>query len=130
MTGSVEGDVLSWLREMEACVRAEDYARCRVIFAPEVVAFGSRGARLTGLEALERDQWRRVWGTIRDFTFLTERLAWGGSGEMAWLACHWTSTGTGPDGLPVDRPGRMTAVLERREGRWVAVHTHHSLNPV
>ena len=126
---SAEGAVPAWLAEMEACVRAEDYARCRAIFAPEVVAFGSRGARLIGLEALERDQWRRVWGTIRGFTFLTDELAWGAAGDLIWLACPWTSEGVGPDGLPTERPGRITAVLERREARWVAVHTHHSLRP-
>src|SRR5687767_5069867 len=104
MADRYENDVRAWLAEMEACVRAEDYARGRAIFAPEVVAFGSRGARLVGLDTLERDQWRRVWGTIRDFTFLTDQLAWGGAGETIWLACPWTSTGTGPDRLPVDRP--------------------------
>ncbi len=129
MAERFEQTVRAWLAEMEACVRAEDYARCRSIFAPDVVAFGTRGARLVGLEALERDQWRRVWGTIRNFTFLTDRLAWGVSGDLVWLACPWTSEGTGPDGAPYRRPGRMTAVLERRDGRWVAVHTHHSLDP-
>ncbi len=124
-----EPTVRAWLSEMEACVRSEDYVQCRAIFAPDVVAFGTRGARLVGLDALERDQWRRVWGTIRDFTFLTDQLAWGAAGELIWLACPWTSAGVGPDGSPFARPGRMTAVLERRVGRWVAVHTHHSLNP-
>ena len=129
MANGLEGVVRAWLAEMEACVRAEDFARCRAIFAPEVVAFGSRGARLVGLDDLERNQWRRVWGAIRNFTFLTDQLAWGATGDLVWLACPWISEGTGPDGSPFERPGRMTAVLERRDGRWVAVHTHHSLNP-
>jgi ketosteroid isomerase-like protein len=130
MAERFERTVRAWLAEMEACVRAEDYARCRAIFAPDVVAFGTRGARLAGLESLEGDQWRRVWRTIRNFTFLTDQLAWGAAGDMLWLACPWTSEGLERDGTPFSRPGRMTAVLERRDGRWVAVHTHHSLNPV
>jgi ketosteroid isomerase-like protein len=129
MVDGSETAVRAWLAEMEACVRAEDYARCRAIFAADVVAFGTRGARLVGLEALERDQWRRVWGTIRNFTFQTDQLAWGAAGDLLWLACPWTSEGHGPDGATFSRPGRMTAVLERRGGRWVAVHTHHSLKP-
>ena len=126
---AVEDDIRAWLAEMETCVRSVDYARGRTIFAPDVVAFGTRGTRLDGLEATERDQWRRVWGTIRGFTFLVDHLVWGRSGDLAWLACPWTSEGFGPDGAPFARPGRMTVVLERRDGRWLAVHSHFSLNP-
>lgn len=130
MAERAESLVHAWLAELEACVRAEAYGRCRAIFADDVVAFGTRGARLVGLDALERDQWRRVWGTIRNFTFLTDDLAWGAAGGLIWLACPWTSEGIGPDGRTYNRPGRMTAILALRNESWVAVHTHHSLNPV
>jgi ketosteroid isomerase-like protein len=120
----------SWLAEMEACVRAVDYERCRAIFAEDVVAFGTRAALVIGLEALERDQWRHVWGTIRGFTFLIEEMHCRGYGEEGiWLACPWTSEGRGTDGRWFERLGRMTAVLERRGDRWLAVHTHHSSVP-
>ena len=119
--------VRDWLAEMERCVRDEAFARCRAIFAPDVVAFGSLGERLVGLDALERDQWRRVWPRIRGFTFDLDGLDWGGGETVCWLACPWTSEGTNGDGTTFRRPGRMTAVLERRDGDWVAVHTHHSL---
>jgi ketosteroid isomerase-like protein len=36
---------------------------------------------------------------------------------------------TGPDGRPITRPGRGTFVLERRGGKWLAVHSHFSLLP-
>jgi len=36
---------------------------------------------------------------------------------------------TGPDGKPFKRPGRATFILARREGRWVCVHSHVSLQP-
>ena len=123
--------VTVWLTEMQACVQTVDYARCRVIFADDVVAFGSRAAMVVGLDALERDQWRHIWGAIRGFTFMTDELhcrAYGGDG--IWLACSWTSEGRGPDGGWRERRGRMTAVLEPRDDRWVAVHTHHSLAPL
>jgi ketosteroid isomerase-like protein len=128
--GATNEAVRPWLAEMEACVRAEDYARCRAIFAEDVVAFGTRAALVVGLEALERDQWRHIWGTIRGFTFLTDELHCRGyGGDGVWLACPWTSDGRGPDGAWRERRGRMTAVLEQRDGRWLAVHTHHSLVP-
>lgn len=124
----------AWLAEMEDCVRQIDFERCRAIFAPDVVGFGSRADRLVDLEALERDQWRHVWPRIRDFTFLRDQLSLGavvaGDDGLIWLACPWTSQGRREDGTPFTRPGRMTAVLERRNNRWLAVHTHHSVNPV
>ena len=119
----------SWLIEMEACVRSVDFARCRAIFAEDVVGFGTRAALVVGLDALERDQWRHIWGMIRGFTFLTDQLHCRGDGEVVWLACPWTSEGRDSEGNWVERRGRITAVLARREGRWLAVHTHHSLVP-
>lgn len=126
--GQAADAVLAWLSEMEACVRTRDYARGRAIFAPEVRAFGSRGGRLDGLDNLETDQWRRVWGTIQSFTFDRAALVWGAGGpDLLWLACPWNSARPGADGALQPRPGRMTAVLARRGGRWLAVHTHHSV---
>lgn len=132
---SLEHVARAWLEEMEDCVRAHDFARCRAIFAAEVVAFGSKAERLVGLHALEHDQWRQVWPRIRRFTFLVDQLVWGGMAVEAdgrgliWLACPWTSEGRRDDGTAFLRPGRMTATLERRDDRWLAVHTHHSVNP-
>jgi ketosteroid isomerase-like protein len=118
----------SWLAEMESCVRSVDYGRARAIFAPDVVGFGSRGAMLIGLDALERNQWRRVWGAIRNFTFRAADLHCGtDDASLVWLACPWTSEALNPNGDATDRPGRMTAILRRIDDRWVAVHTHHSL---
>src|SRR3712207_6502870 len=98
--GPVDGDTeaiaRAWLAEMEACVRTQDYARCRGIFAEDVVAFGTRAALVIGLELLERDQWRHIWGAIRNFRFLTDELHWRGYGdEGIWLACPWMSEGRG-----------------------------------
>jgi ketosteroid isomerase-like protein len=120
---------LEWLTEMQACVRAVDYARCRAIFAPDVVGFGTKAAVAVGLEALEQDQWRHIWGRIRHFTFVLEELHCARYGDGLWLGCPWTSDGRGADGDWRSRPGRITAVLERRDGVWLAVHTHHSVVP-
>jgi ketosteroid isomerase-like protein len=130
MSGSTESIARTWLTEMEACVRAVDYERCRAIFALDVVGFGTKAAAAIGLDALEHDQWRHIWGIIRGFTFLTDQLHCAQYGNQGlWLGCPWTSERAGPDGNWVHRPGRITAVLEFRDGRWLAVHTHHSLVP-
>ena len=39
------------------------------------------------------------------------------------------SEATGADGKPFTRPGRATFVLARRDGRWLCVHSHVSLQP-
>jgi ketosteroid isomerase-like protein len=118
-----------WLDEMQACVRERDFARARLIFSQDVIGFGSRAALLSGLDALERDQWRHVWPAIQDFTFVTAELAHGSSDDLIWIACPWTSRGKGIDGTWQLRPGRMTVVLARIDGRWLAIHSHHSLAP-
>jgi ketosteroid isomerase-like protein len=128
MTNANVDEIASaWLREMERCVREVDFARARLIFASDVVGFGSVATMLVGLDALERDQWRKVWPVIRDFTFETNELRCGLDGDLIWIACPWTSQGRAADGSWKDRPGRMTAVLKRYDGRWLAIHTHHSL---
>lgn len=130
MTKTAEEIALAWLSEMEACVRTLDFARCRAIFALDVVGFGTKAAAAVGLDALEHDQWRHIWGTIRNFTFLTGDLRCAKYGDAAlWLGCPWQSEAPGAGGTWRHRPGRITAVLECRDGRWVAVHTHHSLAP-
>jgi ketosteroid isomerase-like protein len=53
----------------------------------------------------------------------------GVSGDLAWVAAPWDSQGQDADGAWNDRPGRATIVLERRDGRWLAIHTHMSLYP-
>jgi ketosteroid isomerase-like protein len=130
MTDTSANEVaLTWLTEMQSCIRERDFARARAIFSPDVVGFGSRASLLAGLDALERNQWRHVWPAIQDFTFQSADLACGMSGELIWIACLWTSKGRGADGTWQPRPGRMSAVLRQIDGRWLAVHTHHSVAP-
>ena len=121
--------IRDWLAEMQSCVRAVDYDRAERIFAPEVVAFGTFEGVIVGREALRAAQWSNVWPTIRDFTFRQAELHHGSDGELAWGICPWDSTGRRPDGSMFARPGRMTVILQRRESRWLAIHTHFSLFP-
>jgi ketosteroid isomerase-like protein len=127
--GEVEAAIRGWFRHLERCVRAVDYAAARPIFAPEVVGFGTFGAILDGLDALETGQWRNVWPTIRQFTFDLDSLRWGADGDLAWAVCLWDSVGRGPDGGTSPRPGRATVILRRDGSDWLAVHTHFSLAP-
>jgi ketosteroid isomerase-like protein len=125
----VPPDVQAWLDDFAGAVRAADYRAGRRLFAEDVLGFGTVGVVLDGIDALVERQWKRVWGVTSGFRFHADRLACGVDGGRAWVGAAWTSQGRRPDGSPVDRHGRATYVLERRDGRWVAVHSHHSLDP-
>lgn len=120
-----------WFQSLQRCVRAVDFAAGRQIFVEDVVAFGTRANVVTGLDALERQQWRGVWPNIRDFTILFDQLHAGPPepGDLAWGVVPFSSTGFHPDGAPFPRPGRATIILERRGQRWLAKHSHFSLDP-
>ena len=122
-------DVRVWLEAFAAAVRSVDYAAGQRLFAPDVVGFGTVGVLLEGRDTLVQSQWKRVWGATSGFRFDTQQVTCGVDGDLAWVAVPWTSrTGRAGDG-PHDRGGRATYVLQRRNGRWLAVHSHHSLDP-
>jgi uncharacterized protein (TIGR02246 family) len=122
-------DVRAWLDAFAAAVRAEDYEAGRKLFAPDVVGFGTVGVLLRGRETLIESQWKRVWGVTSGFRFHAQHLTCSVHGDLAWAAVPWTSQGHARDGRTYERHGRATYVLHRRDGRWLAVHSHHSIDP-
>ena len=60
---------------------------------------------------------------------------WAAVGAIAAIGVTWlawdTSSDDHPsiDGTTYDRPGRLTMVFVKRDGRWLARHTHLSLVP-
>jgi ketosteroid isomerase-like protein len=119
----------AFLLEMQSCVRAVDFARGRALFAEDAVAFGTYAAIVSGRDQLEQQQWRNVWPTIRDFTFRLDEVRCLGNERALCVIAPWDSVGTRADGVPFSRPGRATLLLEPRDQRWVATHSHFSLAP-
>ena len=117
-----------WLQTFEAAVCARDFAGGRTLFAADAVAFGTWARAVAGLDNIVREQWQNVWPRIRGFHFEPGAHVHT-SGDSAWIAGGWLTEVTGPDGRPITRPGRGTFVLERRGGKWLAVHSHFSLLP-
>jgi ketosteroid isomerase-like protein len=117
-----------WLCAFEAAVRARDFAAGRALFAEDAIAFGTWARTVSGLDHIVREQWQNVWPRIHSFTFDQDPHV-RSVGDHAWIAAGWTSAATSPEGKPFHRPGRCTLVLERRGGRWLAVHSHFSLLP-
>lgn len=121
--------VHEWFERLGRYCALVDYEAARAIFADDVVAFGTNMEIEAGLDSLQQNQWEGIWPNISDFRFDLGRIHVKGESERAWGVATWLSTGFDDAGRPFDRPGRATVVLERREGRWLAVHTHFSLVP-
>jgi ketosteroid isomerase-like protein len=122
-------EIRQWLEDFSAAVRAVDYERGMTMFASDVVGFGTYASMLEGLEPLVAGQWRNIWGITRGFTFRLEHLHCGVDGDVTWVAVPWDSQGQDANGDWYDRPGRATLVLQRRDGRWLCIHSHLSLYP-
>lgn len=122
-------ELRQWLEAFAARVRARDFDGARPMIAEDVVSFGTKAAMVAGRDNLIAEQWRHIWPTIEGFRFDLDTLHWRRADDLAWAALTWTSQGFRPDGTPFLRPGRATFAFARRDGQWLATHTHFSLFP-
>ena len=126
----MEDALRTWFTALASCVAAVDYDTARrTLFAPEIVAFGTRAHMVEGLADVQEHQWSQVWPNVRDFRFDLTSLRYGQAGTMIWAAVLWDSTGRNAAGQPFDRPGRATVIFREEGRRLLAVHTHFSLAP-
>ena len=121
--------VKQWFALMARHCASVDYDAAERIFAEDVVSFGTSMDIVRGRKALREGQWESIWENITDFKMDLDNADARGSGDQAWGMVTWTSTGYDSDHNPFHRPGRATVTLERRDGVWLAVHTHFSLFP-
>jgi ketosteroid isomerase-like protein len=136
MTGLPEADAatrsffLQWLETFSSFVRDVDYPSARPLFHNDILAFGTHRDVLPSLEAWVSSQWDNVWPRTDDFRFdlATTHVLASDDGSMAVVVAPWTSTGFHEDGSRFDRPGRATIVFHKRDGVWLGVHSHLSLN--
>ena len=120
-----------WFKSLQDCVVAVDYKAAYPLFAEDMVAFGTFSDFVTGRNAAEREQWRNVWPTIRNFRWRLEGVKALVSPDRlsAVGLAVWDSDGFDRDGLRFDRRGRATVAFKRGAlgDPWVAAHTHMSL---
>jgi ketosteroid isomerase-like protein len=121
--------VMAWLTDFEACVRARDFDRGRLLCSQNIVSFGTVTHIAVGLEQLVNKQWSHVWNVTRDFAFDYEHMQIDTRDDLAWVATPWTSHGFAADGSSHLREGRATIVLRREYDGWVGIHTHFSIRP-
>jgi ketosteroid isomerase-like protein len=121
-----------WFLEWERHINACDYSSARSLFDPDVVGFGTYVGLLRGIDALEHEQWRAIWGNISNFRFDFDELITHESEDgSGWGICPWNSVGYDATGQAFARPGRATVLFNRDHAsdRLLAVHTHISLAP-
>lgn len=121
--------VSEWFEQFGRCVASVNYQAARSIYAEDVVSFGTKAEIVSGIDLLQKNQWEGIWPNIRDFKYDMEQIHSSGDGTFACGITTWRSTGFDENGKSFLRPGRVTMFLENRVGRWLAVHTHHSLFP-
>ena len=121
--------VEQWFTLLSGYCASVDYDSAEDIVAEDVASFGTATDIVSGRTPLRQGQWESIWGNITDFKMDLDNVYARGSDDQAWGMVTWTSTGYDSDHQPFHRPGRATVTLERREGVWLAVHTHFSLYP-
>jgi ketosteroid isomerase-like protein len=123
-----KAEAFDWLSTFEGACRGRDFETGRRLFAPDAVAFGTYATAVHGLDNIVREQWRQIWPRIRGFRIEGNPTVVAADAS-AWIAAVWASEATTADGGTFTRHGRATFVLARRDGRWLAVHSHVSLLP-
>jgi uncharacterized protein (TIGR02246 family) len=48
-------------------------------------------------------------------------------GNLGYAVGLWTMKATGPDGKTAEMKGRMSAIYEKRDGKWLAIVDHASM---
>jgi ketosteroid isomerase-like protein len=124
--------IRTWFETLASHCRAIDYEGARPIFAEDMIAFGTFTDFMIGRDVAEKQQWRNVWGTIRNFRFTLDTIEVIVSADRLTAIGMgvWNSDGYYPNGDRFDRGGRATVGLGRQEigDPFVATHTHLSLN--
>jgi ketosteroid isomerase-like protein len=123
----------NWFESLAQCVQAVDFAGAYPLFADELVAFGTVKDFVRVRPEVEREQWRQVWPTIRNFRWrLDDMHAIVSADRLTGIGMAiFDSDGFDSDGKRYARRGRATVAFSRpsTDAPWVAIHTHMSLVP-
>lgn len=115
-----------WLVQFEYCVSTENYSAARVLFKPDVLAFGTTADVCRGLDELEQNQWRKNWPRYKGFLFDYDTLTVRGDKDFVLVFINWRTAS------PNTRKGRATIGLQWGFTRphYRCLHTHFSIAPV
>ncbi|NKB70205.1 MAG: DUF4440 domain-containing protein [Candidatus Latescibacteria bacterium] len=125
-----ETEVLATLNEAMEAYKRRDMDALLGYLAPgqEVIQFGMSvaNAKRIGREALKAEfenDWAASEAASCDIGWHSVSTA----GSAAWVAAeaqfHWKEAGEPEETIPA----RLTVVFEKRDGRWLWVHSHFSI---
>ena len=117
-----------WFQRLADHVQVVDYVGARPLFAEDLIAFGTFADFVTGRDAIEKQQWRYIWGTIDHFRCRLDdtRTIVSADRLTAVGMIMFDSTGYNEDGAPYDRPGRATVV---NIGLRQLINMSHDIQP-
>src|ERR1041385_1355455 len=109
--------VRQWFKRLSDHVQAVDYEGARPIFAEDMIAFGTFTDFMIGRDPAEAQQWRNVWGTIRNFRWRMQQIeAIVSADRLSAVGMGvFDSDGFNPDGGRFDRRGRATIAFARQK---------------
>jgi len=118
-----------WLKDFAAAVQTKNFTAGKILFADNVVSFGTVCGRAESLFELSGQQWQAVWPRTDgfDFDYTTARAML--EQNQAVVVAGWQSTGYTRDKKPFPRRGRATIALRKSDDKWLAIHTHFSSEP-
>ncbi|MFA6240484.1 MAG: nuclear transport factor 2 family protein [Candidatus Hydrogenedentales bacterium] len=95
---------------------------------PDVVVLGSGSDERRVGPVQVREQIERDWQQSDAASFEYGWMQISASGSVAWVACDLTFLAT-IEGETDHFPGRLTVVLEKRDGDWLIVLWHFAIPP-
>jgi ketosteroid isomerase-like protein len=122
-----QDEVLAALHRMTGAYRKRDLEGVMAAFGsdPDVMLFGTGADEVRRGKDAIRTQVQRDWGQTDEVSLA---LRWGpvsAAGDVAWAWAEGTFDFRAGD-VEGSLPARLSAVLERRDGQWLIVHSHFS----
>jgi ketosteroid isomerase-like protein len=123
-----QADVRVVLQQWKDAYSQRDLDRALALIAPDedVVAIGTGADEWRVGPEQVKAQMQRDFAQAEALSVAYEPLVISEAGAVAWVAGR-ASVQARADGQDLALTGRFTAVLERRDGRWLLLQTHFSL---
>jgi ketosteroid isomerase-like protein len=122
-----QDEVLAALQGMTDAYQKRDIGAVMAAFGsdPDVMLFGTGADEVRRGKDAIRTQVQRDWGQSDEISLA---LRWGNisaAGDVAWAWAEGSFDFRAGD-VEGSLPARLSAVLERRDGQWLIVHSHFS----
>jgi len=123
-----KAEVLETVREMWKAYGRLDVDGVLACYAPDpdIVVFGSGADEVYVGPKQAKKGLKRDFAQVLSVKVRLSKVRISAAGKVAWLAadCLFTAHVAGCD---IDMAGRLTAVFEKRKGRWLIMQSHFAM---